>query len=125
MEHILVTRSGFCKKCWQRGAPRKHDTFIVFGGSAQQFKIKTAHVHGISGFTPHLYTIQFPYLKTKDHLILATKTCLMDGCGILIGKLRDDGKFGLEFKEAEEITISPLAADALITLWRNTGYELL
>lgn len=123
--HLLVCRSAFCLKCWQQERPNKGDRFIVYGTDHQEFKIKTAHQPGLKGFTPHLYTIQFPYLVLEDGKILALKTCLMHGCGIEIGEKRKDEKFALEFLTATEVALSRVSIDALVSLWKGTGYELL
>ena len=98
---------------------------MLFGSSAQIFKERYAHVDGIGGFTPHLYSVEFPYRLDEDGLVIANKTCLMDSCGIFIGPLRKDGKFTVEFLSVTPTKLSVASADALISLWRRTGYELL
>lgn len=124
--YILVCRSAFCVHCWQQERPVKGNKFLVYGTDTQNFKKKIAHQGGIKGFTPHLYTIQIPYKKTEEGLILAVKVCLIDGCGIDIGKIESNGNFQFRFSFAETVALTTASVEALITLWRSrTGYELL
>lgn len=123
--HIVICRSAFCLTCWQNGRPRKNDKFLVFGSDSQIFKGKKNHQDGIKGFVPHLFTIEFPYLQTEDGLIILTKTCLMDKCGITIEKPRDDGYFDFVIENPEEIFLPIRDVEALISIWRGSGYELI
>lgn len=122
---MIVTRSAFCKECWLKGRPQKGERFMVFGTTSQLFKERFAHHDGIKGFTPHLYSIEIPYRLDSEGRVLVNRTCLIDGCGISIGSLRRDGKYTIEFTSVSQSTLSVIAADALITNWRSTGYELL
>lgn len=123
--YLMVTRSAFCPKCWQKDRPQKKDKFIVFGTDHQEFKSKVAHQDGLKGYTPHLYIIGFPYQKDENGLIYVTKTCLMHECGIYIGSLKDNGRFEIEFIDVTEQYLPEISIDALISKWRNTGYEII
>lgn len=123
--HLLVCRSAFCVKCWQRGKPQKKDIFLVYGTNHQNFKEKQAHHDGFRGYVPHLYTIETPFRLDEDGKVVAVRVCLMDGCGIQIGKLKADGNFNLKFLNPETVLLTQNAVEALVTLWRGTGYELI
>lgn len=124
-QYLLVCRSAFCRKCWQKERPTKGNRFIVYGTDHQYFKERVAHHDGLKGFTPHLYTIQFPYKMSEEGRVTAARTCLMDGCGISIGKLKANGNFDIQILYAEEVSLSLVSVEALLTYWKNTGYELL
>lgn len=123
--YITICRSSFCRTCWQQGRPKKGDMFVVFGTDHQEFKVKKSHVHGIAGFTPHLYTFKYPYERTEDGRVIVVKTCLMDTCGVLLGNLRQDGMRDIEFLYAQETALTEKSVEALISLWKGSGYELL
>jgi len=125
-KYILVCRSAFCITCYNAGRPSKGNRFIVYGTDNQKFKQKTAHIGGIKGFTPHLFSIPFPYKENEDGTILAVKNCLINDCGIEMGKTQENGDFKFAFTYVEQVHLTRVSADALISLWKSrTGYELL
>lgn len=126
MKHLMVCRSAFCVRCWQAERPIKGNRFLVFGTTHQNFKSKLVHNGGVKGFTPHLYMIEWPYKLTEEGLVVTTKTCMMDGCGITIGNLKKDGTLEMTILKVETVQLSEISLGALITLWRgNTGYNLI
>lgn len=124
-QYLLVCRSAFCLKCWQAERPIKGNRFLVYGTDSQSFKSKFVHNGGYKGFVPHLYMVEVPYKLSEEGLVTTTKTCLMDGCGIRIGKLLPNGNLEIEILNPQWAYLSQISVEALISLWHGrTGYEL-
>lgn len=121
---ILICRSAYCIKCFKNQRPLRSHRFLVYGTDHQTFKFKTCHSDSIIGYTPHLYSIQFPYKKNEHGLVKCLRTCLMEGCGVA-DFYEDKGGLGFNFIDGEEIYLKESEVDALIKKWRNTGYELI
>lgn len=124
--NLLITRSAFCPECFKKGKPQKWDRFIVYGTDHQTFRQRTAHHGGLKGYTPHLYSIEFPYKLDEHQRVYVLRTCLMDGCGIELGPLKPNGNFTINFREATSWYLPMNDVDALVTRWKGwTGLTLI
>ena len=85
-----------------------------------------AHCDGICGFTPHLYSIKFPYVLSEGGLIVVERICLIDSCGIQIGSMKENKRYDIEILKTSTENLSQQSVEALIRSWRGyTGYTLL
>jgi len=124
--HLVVCRSAFCPKCWQTDHPQKKDIFLIFRGGHQDFRFKEAHQDGLIGYTPHLYTVEFPFKRNKEGLVHITKTCLINHCGIEMGLVMQNGNFGFNILDVSEHWLTEKSVEALLTKWKGwTGYSLI
>lgn len=122
MEEVL-SRTMFCPYCNANNRPKKGNIFIVWGYDRKKLYIRKAHQDGISGFTPHILCFDKSIATLNG--IYFEYSCGMNGCGIEIGELYEDGTQKITFLRTDSFTLPLLHAIPLISHWRNTGYELI
>lgn len=81
----MITRVGFCPKCFKETRPKTGNQFIAFGGKSNTFKGMTALHSGRKGFTPHIYEFQ----RLEGKTIYYSKICCMVGCGAYLAEQKD------------------------------------
>lgn len=115
----MITRVGFCEKCFKEGRPNSNELFIVFGGSSNSFKGIRTYKGGKKGFTPHIY--QFD--RTEGNVLYYSRICCMVGCGAYTVKRK--GKVFIylneDLCEYEYTTISNWNA---LVLFKDTGLKI-
>ncbi len=97
----IITRVGFCPKCFKEARPKTGQEFIVFGATSQAFIGERALRNGKRGFTPHIYEFERLIGKTVYYL----KTCCMCGCGACIVKDEERKLIYLDEEKTEEFYI--------------------
>jgi hypothetical protein len=78
----MITRVGFCPKCFKEARPKTGDFYITFGATSKTYKAMRALNNGRKGFVPTIY--QFQRLEGKT--IYYSKICCMVGCGAYLAK---------------------------------------
>ena len=78
----MITRLGFCPKCFKEARPKLGNFYITFGGTSQSFIAMRALNSGRKGFTPHIYEFQ----RLEDKTIYYSKICCMVGCGAYLAE---------------------------------------
>lgn len=81
----MITRVGFCPKCFKEARPKVGNFYIVFGTTHQTYVGMKALNNGRKGFTPHIY--QFDRLEGKT--VYYSKICCMVDCGAYLAKQKD------------------------------------
>lgn len=115
----MITRIGFCEKCFKEARPKTGNYFIAFGGKSNTFKGMIASHNGMKGFTPHIY--QFD--KTEGNVLYYSKICCMVGCGAYLKEQKDKKLIYLneDLCEYEYTTIKNWNA---LVKFKNTGLKI-
>lgn len=116
-----ITRTMFCPTCNAHDRPRKGDKFVIYGGTRQNFFVKTAHQDGVRGFSPHIITYFEPF-KVDDGTIPILAHCGI--CDVDI-EPQQDGMSKLRFNEGNILHLSERELLSLILNWKSTGYEII
>lgn len=79
-KETILTRLGFCPKCFEAKRPMTGQLFIVHGGTSDKNKGKLARRMGRRGLVPHLYRLK----KKFDKKVFYQKICCMEDCGVYV-----------------------------------------
>lgn len=71
----MISRVGFCPRCYKEGRPKTAQPFVVVG---KNFHVLEASHIGKQGFTPHFYVL----IKSIGENIVFEKLCGMHRCGV-------------------------------------------
>lgn len=82
---MMITRVGFCPKCFQKAQPKIGNHFIVFGATSKSLIGMLTVRNGMKGMTPHIYEVQ----RVVGKVIYYQKICCMVGCGAYLTKVKD------------------------------------
>ena len=115
----MITRIGFCKKCFSEKRPKSQENFIVFGATSNSYKGMIAKRNGRKGFTPHLYE----YDRLIKGIVYFKKLCCMDKCGTYLTKDKDN-VYIYTNDELWTDEYTTLANWNALVLFKNTGFEI-
>jgi hypothetical protein len=62
----IITRTWFCKKCFDAGRPHSMHPYLVYGSSHNDYLVKIARGSGTPGYTPHILRI---HKSTPSHIV--------------------------------------------------------
>ena len=121
MTQNLMTRIGFCQKCFDSAKPHDGQKMLLLGSHGWHVDIchpKRIPRHPI-GYTPHLYK----YIRLQNENVIAKTVCCIDGCDIQIKPLAD-GTYNFMILESKWREQSILISDwnALIKYKRDLDY---
>lgn len=116
----IITRVGFCEKCFLEKHPKTNQKFLVMGTTCGALKAQLALHNGRTGFTPHLYWLK----KVTDNKVFYQRICAMEGCGVY--SMEEDNKNWLVIDESKW---SSWRATSLnnwnsLVLFKDTGFEI-
>ena len=117
----MVTRTSFCKSCFQKGRPTHDDVYLLYCGTKQGYRVDTnRQVRGKRGYVPTLFS---KVGKVKNGIVTVKKRCGMNGCGVDIYP-EEDG--GYTFYTLHESIIHMKLKDynALVTKCSDLGYDI-
>ncbi|HEY5587424.1 MAG TPA: hypothetical protein VIK86_00550 [Candidatus Paceibacterota bacterium] len=92
----VITRLGYCEKCFKEGRPKIGQNFIVFGKTANTFKGLISEKSNRRGCVPHVYKLKF---ITRKNVVYYKRICCMDNCGASVG-IENNKKF-IYFNETQ------------------------
>lgn len=122
MKNFIITRSMFCPKCYEKNHPRKGDTFIVYGSTAEMFYFRVCHCYVEKrnrGITPHLISFREPPDMVGQHIKISVS------CGVCDVSFLEGTPPFITFKNVR-YTALPLADfKALLMTWVRSGLELI
>lgn len=73
----MITRVGFCPKCFKEARPKVGNFYIVFGATSKSYVGMRALNNGRKGFVPTIYELQ----RLEGKTIYYSKICCMVDCG--------------------------------------------
>ena len=73
----MMTRIGYCEKCFKKMKPQRGQRLLILGGSSNEWKALITTKVVKAGFTPHLYM----FIRESKHFVYYYKMCCMEGCG--------------------------------------------
>lgn len=116
----IITRVGFCPKCYKAERPRTDNFFVVMGNSGWHI-MKAAHIGNI-GFTPHIYKVVKVDQDRKN--VIYQKICSMHDCGTEVywSTSQNAYQFHIDKGEREIMTIENW--NALVMYKRDLDYEI-
>lgn len=116
----MVTRTSFCKSCYQKGRPTHDDVYLLYGGTKQGYRVETnEQTRGKRGFTPHLFE---KIEKVKAGMVVVKKRCAMHGCGVIVQSVEGGGH---TYYLVRDTIINMKLKDWLgLTKFTDSGYEI-
>lgn len=113
----MITRVGYCEKCFKEAKPKSGQMFIAFGDCSQSLKGIRAVRNGRRGYTPNIYEFQ----RLMDKTVYYSKICCMCGCGAY--KSKDEKFIYLDDEKTEECYTTLDNWNALV-LFKDTGLKI-
>lgn len=122
MADLMFTRTMFCERCAKSGNPRLNQLFIVHGQSGHDkiLKVQDRVGQNLKGYVPHLVSI---YRRLDEKSLAITRVCCMNNCGVKLQEVKD-GRYEFVVLNVSYEVISIKDWNALISNWKDTGYEL-
>lgn len=73
----VITRLGYCERCFNEGRPKTGQNFMVFGTTSNRFKGLKSEGGRSKGLVPHIYKSKF----TTKNVVHYKRICCMENCG--------------------------------------------
>lgn len=141
--NFTVTRSGFCKSCFQATRPLENDLYILFGTQHQEFSIHLCDHNAPfakRGFVPFLFEKIGTQSLASGMFVHYTRTCGINNCGIFLqetkvngmeiiakGSVKDEGGVKRPFyihRIAWKKGMMPESQWNALVNFKDTGFEL-
>jgi hypothetical protein len=118
----IMTRCGYCAKCYDANRPQPAKPFLVFGDTAQSYFIKYANGKNCTrGFTPHLY--KYLRVSSDNQRVYYQQLCCMCNCGTVY--VEDDqhatAYINIKLSEWSEILMMPTFRWNALVQYRDTS----
>lgn len=117
----IITRVGFCPKCYAAKRPQAGDIFVAQGASKNLHAFEAIGTNARRGFTPHLYQ----YERMMGVTVYYTVVCGMVGCGAYVienTKKKCDEVF-LDDQLFED-GYMPLKEWNALVMFKDTGFKI-
>ncbi len=120
----MVTRIGYCEKCYSAKRPQGGQHFLVYGSTSDTMYLEDVKSRNATrGFVPHIFLlIEHDYDEVKYR-----KVCCMCDCGAIYFPNKEDENLSEaivnEEEWSEELTMPTTRWNALVLL-KDTGLEI-
>ena len=116
----MVTRLGFCPKCFSEKRPKTNEQFLTIGTTSGVFKPKVALRNGRTGFTPHFYALK----KVQGNKVYFQSMCAMEGCGTYLYEEHRKTYLGIDESKWSNWKATSLNNWNSLVTFKDTGFEI-
>lgn len=113
----IITRTSWCKKCYDAQRPRTGNFFVVKGKNWHI--LKASHI-GNTGFVPTLYKL----VKVVGDNIQYEKMCGMSGCNLSVFHIPTTDSYGFELGKWERGTMTIESWNSLCKFKKDSDYHI-
>ena len=116
----MVSRLGYCKKCFEAKQPKTNQSFLVIGSTSGVLKPLVALRNGRTGMTPHFYLLK----KVHEQKVYFQSMCAMEGCGTYTYEEHRKTYLGIDESKWSNWKATSLANWNALILFKDSGFEI-
>ena len=113
----MITRLGFCPKCFSKKQPKTSQRFLVVGSTSGVLKPLVAIHNGRTGFTPHFYVLK----KVQENKVYYQSVCSMEGCGTYLYEENRRTYLAIDESKWSSLKATSLSNWNSLVLFKDTG----
>lgn len=116
----MVTRLGFCEKCFSEKRPKINEQFLTIGSTSGGLKPKVALHNGRTGFTPHFYLLK----KVQENKVYYQRMCAMEVCGTYLYEENRKTYLAIDESKWSNWKATSINNWNSLILFKDTGFEI-